>query len=320
MMINYHDSIVDKLLGLVDKYSANFVANTYHHLVTDYRASIYLFVTIYVGFLFINMKRGILSFQDLPFTLLKMITILTLAMNYDYFYLYIYNVFTNAPLEICKAITLDGKEASVTTIANALDNFLKEGFEAANKLFGMGGWSNMTFTVFGIGVYIATFLAGAIATSLIFLSKIASSILLALSPLFIFLALFEATKGWFDSYIQHLFSYALIPIMACAVMMITLSVTESTIEFMGSEPNPSFTLLVPFMIACAIQIWLFLQVPQKCASLASGFNLKSFTASMKETKEAVKSVANVLTGGALGRGSTVGGFTKNRMNRYKNKD
>lgn len=300
-MFDYQGSIVGTMLKLVDKYSANFVANTYQNLVTQYSTTMYVFVTIYMGFIFMRMMRGIIPANDLPFIIIRCVTILTMALNYQYFYLYCYNVFTNFPLEICKAITLNGHEASVTSIANALDNFIKEGLEESNKIFAMGGWSNLNFTLFGLGLYVATIVAGAIATGLIFLSKIASAILLALSPFFIFLALYDSTKGWFDSYIQHLLGYALIPIMACAVMMITLSVTESTILFMGSEPNPSFTLLVPFIMACCIQSWLFLQVPQKCASLASGFNLKSFTSSASDIKEKALSAANMLTGGKAGR-------------------
>jgi type IV secretion system protein VirB6 len=332
-MIDYNDSIIGTLFTMVDTYSAKFVGTTYHNLVSSYSGVIYTMVTLYFGFVFISMKRGILSGADLPFIVLKVVSILTFAMNYDYFYLYIYNVFTNGPLELCKAITLTGKEATVSNITDALDNFISEGFIAANKLFSMGGWSNALLSLFGAGVFLATLVAGTIATGLIFLSKIASSILLAISPLFIVFALYDSTKGWFDSYIQHLFTYALIPVMACAVMMITLSVTETTIEFMSSGTNPSLKLISPFMLACAIQVWLFLQVPQKCASLASGFNLKSFTASMRDAGSAISSAANGLTGGQLGRAllssalkNTVGrgggalkGFIKNRMSRYKDK-
>lgn len=333
----YDESVIGSLFKLVDQYGSEFVSGTYHNLVSSYSSIIYLFAAIYVGFVFLEVKRGVRESRDLPFIILRMVAILTVTLNYNYFCLFIYNVFTNGPLYLCKAITLNGaNHLEPMNVGDALDNFLKGGLSSANKLFSMGSWTNIIYTIFGCMLFLATIIAVAIATGLIFLAKIASTVILSLSPLFIFFALYESTKGWFDSYLQHLFTYALIPILTCAVLMIVLSVSTTTIQYMNSD-KPTFRLLIPFFIACLVQIWLFLQIPQKCASLASGFNLKGLMSSFGETQASVRMLSNIFTGGKYTRGTLIaasktagnlmkqGGsaarsYFKNTLSRFSNAD
>ncbi|MCE3237827.1 MAG: virB6 [Gammaproteobacteria bacterium] len=323
--MTYNESIIGNLFHLVDQYSAQFVASTYHHLVAQYASVLYLFSTIYVGFVFIEIQRGSREGKDFPFVIVRLVAILTVALNYDYFCLLVYNVFTNGPLELCKAITLsENTSLASLNISDALDQFLRAALLEANKLFSMGGWTNLTYSLFGSFLFLASLIAVAIATGLIFLAKIASTVILSLSPLFIFFGLFDSTKGWFNSYLTHLLTYALIPVVTCAVLMIVLSVSTTTIQYMNSD-SPSFKLLVPFFIACLVQIWLFVQIPQKCASLASGFSLKSVSSSFRETKAGIQSLRTALftSGSALrsviqGKtGMTQKNYSKNKMVRFK---
>jgi type IV secretion system protein VirB6 len=323
------DGIVGSLFLTVDKFSANFVAETYQNIVHDNSEVFYLFATLYVGIIFLYMQRGAISGKDFIYSVFKVVCVLTMTLNYDYFYLYIYNVFTNGPLVICKAITIHGSQASAASIPDALDNFIQGGFGQAIKILSMGGWSNPAYTLFGYAVFGVTLVAVTIAVGLIFLAKIASAILLALSPIFIFFALYDATKGWFDAFIQHLVGYALIPIMSCAVLMIVLSVTNTVLQN-ANPATPSLKVITPFLIACAVQIWLFAQINTKCASLASGFNLRSFSGSMSDAKNSLKTIANALTGGRPGRsaaasagrfagkaGSSLKNFMKNHAAKFK---
>ncbi len=323
--MTYNESIIGNLFKLVDQYSAEFVANTYHHIVMNYSSIFYLFSAVYLGFIFIEIQRGARASSDFPFVIIRIVTVLTIALNYNYFCLFVYNVFTNGPLYLCKAITLsENTHIEPLNISSALDQFLKGGLTEANKLFSMGSWTNLTYTLFGCFLFLASIVAVAIAAGLIFLAKIASTVILALSPLFIFFALFDSTKGWFDAYLQHLFTYALIPVVTCSVLMIVLSVSSTTIQYMNSD-TPSFKLLIPFFIACLVQIWLFLQIPQKCASLASGFNLKGVLSSFKETQSSMRLLRTVLTGGSTAHwmmqsGKTAKNYLKLKMARFSKTD
>jgi len=294
-------TIITDMLTQVDHYGANFASQTYHALVAQYSPVIFTLSGIYLALVFLAIKRGTQSFNQLPFILLRMTCILTLALNYDYFCLFIYNIFTQAPLAICQAIVTTPHGTGSLPMIAALDQFLLKGLHQANKLFLLGGWSNITYDIFGILLFIATILSVGIALSLILLAKIASVILLALSPIFIFFALYESTKSLFDAYINQLVCYALIPIMTCAVLMIILSVTESSLANINVGDKSGLIVLAPFLLSCLVQIWLLLQVPAKCSALASGFNLRGIMATAGTVQQGFNFAANAATGGSLGR-------------------
>lgn len=242
-----------------------------------------------------------MAIQDLPFILLRMTCILTLALNYHYFCLFVYDVFTQGPLNICQAITIKGDSVSSVSVSNALDQFLRQGVLEANKLFDMGSWSNITYTIFGFSILLSTLIFSALAMGLIMLAKIASVIILSLSPIFIFFAMFDATKGLFDSYISQLVTYSLVPIMTCAVLMIILSVAQSVMGDMDSASKPSLSSLVPYFLSCLAQIWLMPQIQSKCAALASGFSLKGFVSTLQGVGNNMRAAGSMAMGGDSGR-------------------
>ncbi len=298
-------TVISSILNHVDMVGANLVARSYHNLVNHYSPLFYTLTTIYMSFIFLKMKRGLLSGNDLLMIVLRTVMILSLAMNYDLFCLYIYDIFTVEPLTICQAITVNGGTVKAVSISHSLDNFLNAGEMATNKIYSMGSWTNPTYYIFGFSIHILTLITTAIATSLIILAKCASTLLLSLSPIFIFFALFDATKGLFESYLQQLIAYALLPIMACAVLMILLSVSDVTIQLMNSTNKPTYTSLIPFSLMCVIQIYLLLQVKGACAALASGIHLPNVISTLRQAKNDYSGVASGATNlmAAMVRGS-----------------
>lgn len=270
-------TIISNLLNTVDGVGADMVSKTYQGLVSHYSPIIYSLTSVYIAISFIKAMRGQLQFNDLIFILLRTVFILTLAMKYDYFCKLIYDIFTNLPLNICKAITIHGGTTSLTSVSTALDQFLDKGITLSKELIGMGGWNNFTYLVFGLMLYLFVGFSTAFAVGLIVLAKCGTIVLLSLSPLFIFAGLFDSTKGLFDSFIKHLITYALIPIVTCAVLMILLSVSDIAIQAY-STTDPSLTNITPLCIASIIQIYMLLQVRAKCAGLSGGFNLPSVAA------------------------------------------
>lgn len=302
-MMRFESQTISFLFETVDKVGAHLVANTYQNLVNHYSPVFYTLVSIYLGFCFIQMKRGHTSFNDFPIIVLRTVVILTFALNYHYFCLYLYDFFTNEPLNVCKAITIKGGAVTPLSVSHALDNFLNTGQQQAVKLFNMGSWNNLTYFVFGIIVFILVLVTTGIAAAVIVLAKCGSTILLALSPLFIFFALFDATKGLFDSYIRQLITYALMPIMTSAVLMILLSVSEIAFQTMDQHDLPNLISLLPLSLMCVIQMYLLLQVKNHAASLAGGFTLPAVGSTLRD---GLKGFANA----AKGTASLVAGMNR----------
>ncbi|MBV9576407.1 MAG: type IV secretion system protein [Gammaproteobacteria bacterium] len=299
-MLDFQRAIVSSIFECVDRAGADLVAHTYHNLVNQYAVVMWVFVTLFVSFNFIQAMQGQKSFYDLLNVLFRIVIIMTLALNYDYFCLFIYDIFTNEPLMIMKAITINGTDPSITSINQALDNYLNLGLKAANQLFMMGGWHNVAYLIFSGLVFIMTVICGIIAAGLIILAKCAIVILLALSPIFLFFAIFEMTKGMFEAYVRHLFTYALIPILISAILMILLSVTNVVIQFMNQYSKMSFTSITPFLFMSGIQIYLLAQVFSKASALGSGFALKGFVSTMSQMKDSATTFTRAM-GGNLGK-------------------
>lgn len=293
------------LLEHIDKVGANLVAKTYQNLVTHYSAVIFTLTAVYIGMIFIQMQRGKYDANDFIVIIIRTVIILTLALNYHYFCLFLYDLFTNEPLVICQSITINGGVMEPTSISHSLDQFLNNGRNAAVHILSMGGWSNPTYFIFGALVFLLVLITASIAAGLIVLAKCATTILLALSPLFIFFALFDATKPMFEAFIRQLITYALIPIMTCAVLMILLSVTDIASNELNISPNPTFALLIPLCLMCVIQIYLLLQVKSKCSALSGGFTLPTVVSSLRQAKSEMGSVGRSISGmvGAAKRGA-----------------
>lgn len=278
-------SIISNILASVDSVGVNLVQNTYRNLVNDYSALFYILTTIYIGFCYIKVMRGHLEFKDLTFVILRAICILTLALRYDYFCKLIYDIFTNLPLDICKSITFNSSgNVSIESVSSAIDQYLSNGLDLCKQLFTMSGWSNPIYLLFGFIVFMLISASAAFAVGLIILAKCASMILLSLSPLFIFAALFDSTKGLFDSYIQHLITYALIPIVTCAILMIILSVANVVINNANLLGSITLTNVTPLCLVSVIQIYLLTNVKSKCAGLAGGFNLPNIISKLPRLK------------------------------------
>jgi type IV secretory pathway VirB6-like protein len=316
-MIDFDHAIISSLFDCVDQVGANLVSDSYHNLVVAYSPFIWTMTAIYMGFLFLQAQQGAKSFYDFMNATFKAVVILTLALNYNYFCLFIYDIVTKEPLEVLKAIAVHGSDTGPATINQALDHYLNLGLAYANKLFLMGGWSNLTYFIFALLVFVMTILGSVFAAGLIILSKCAAVVLLALSPLFLFFALFEMTKGLCQSYVRHLITYALVPVIASAVLMILFSVDEYVIHFMDQFPKATFKAIAPFLFMCGVQIYLLAQVYSKAAALGAGFALASFMPTLSKAKDNMKAAANVMTGGLLG-GRDKNATVAPRASRFRN--
>ena len=292
MITEFESHTISFLLKEIDKVGANLVANTYNNLVHQYSPLFFTLTAVYIGFTFIKMMRGHYDANDFVMLILRAVIILTLVLNYGYFCLFIYDIFTNAPLELCKAITINNGQVEAVSISHSLDNFLKEGREAVAKIFSLGSWTNPTYTIFGVILFIMILITSAFAAGLIVLAKCASTVLLGLSPIFIFFALYDSTKGLFESYIRQLITYALIPVMTCTILMILLSVSNSAIDSLKTHHNANFISLIPLGLMCIIQVFLLLQVKAKCAALSGGLAMPTIISAFRQSKSEIQGISS----------------------------
>ena len=91
-MTDFESNAISYLFTQVDTIGAQMVAQSYQKLVQHYRLVIYSLTSVYIGFIFLKMQRGHYDANDFIMIVLRTVIILTLALNYNYFCLYIYNI------------------------------------------------------------------------------------------------------------------------------------------------------------------------------------------------------------------------------------
>lgn len=267
------DQTVSEILEKVNNTTQLLVRENFESIVHQHTGIIYTLTIIYIGFIFIKMIRGYYDANDFIFLLFRTVIILTLIFNCDYFVMYIQNVITDEPLKICKSIVISDKKIEYESIKQALDIFVLHGNNIAINIFKMGSWSNPTFLIYGVITFILVILAAGIATGLIVLAKYVTLILLILSPLFLFFALFDCTKGLCESFIKQLIAYALIPIITSMALMILLPLTDIVANEIPTDDGYKLEYLVPYYLLCIIQIFFLLQIKKICSALSNGFSV-----------------------------------------------
>jgi len=301
-------SLFSDSMTFTDTITSDFIAQSYHHLVSHYSTLIITVATFYLAVVFIKTARdGHADWMITFWHMIKVVFFMSLALNYDTFYKLIYNVIVNEPMSIMKTMISANGQVDPQSVSQGLDQSFAHGMKDANNLFGQGGWKNSIMWVWGGLVFIATLLNTLIAFVLMLYAKMGAAIILFLCPLFATLALFEQTKGLFDSYVKHLVTFALIPIMTAGITVIGLAFVNATLGTLTSTIEASqvtYAALVPYIFFSFVQFCLYLNVYKLSASLGSGFSLGSLQQGMAHTKAAGSAVfktgeAAIKSGGAV---------------------
>ena len=193
-------------------------------------------------------------------------------------HLWLYNTlivdtFYLAPAELAASII--GASDPVKTI----DSIWDRGGAVAGYLWNNGGVFNGDFGYYiaGLVVWILMGLLCVYTMFLIALSHLALAILLALGPLFIAMALFDATRRLFAAWIGQLTNYALITVLTVMTAGVLLQIVQSYAAQTAARGSAIVTVDALNMVLLSVLVFLFMrQVMPIASSLASGAALSTF--------------------------------------------
>jgi type IV secretion system protein VirB6 len=115
------------------------------------------------------------------------------------------------------------------------------------------------------------------AMFLIALSSVASSVLLALGPLFVALLLFDATRRFFEAWIAQLATYALISVLTVLVSSLMLHIVDAYARQTAALGSSLHTVdALDTILLATIAFLLLRQVMPIAAALAGGLALNTF--------------------------------------------
>jgi type IV secretion system protein VirB6 len=219
-----------------------------------------------------------LSMAETTKRLLLISFVISLALHWDFFSLYVYNFFTNAPNQIASHIisAIPGSLVSdQTSVYNALQQAFYEGIGFGNASWEHGSIpSNCLPYIYAIIIYILSFLIAAISVVELIASKLVMAIYLVLAPIIIPLLLFPATKALvFDGWLRHLVTCALIPIYimsTIALSLMLMAAPTSNVQSAISSDALTLTNIGGYILCLLVVLFLTLIATHMAVSTAGG--------------------------------------------------
>lgn len=269
-------SFAGTILNDINATVAGYTQQVYGAIVAAHSTEIHLVLVAYValfGWAVMTQKID-LSLGAAVRHILTMVIVVTLATRWDWFSLFIYDVLTDGPSKLMRALS-----GGAGGTSEALDNIFLRGVNVAKTLWKEAGLDSWLPAFLGASAYLTTFLVVAYALFLIVLAKVALAVTLALAPLFILPVLFNATREFFTSYLRQIMNFALVPVLVTAFLGLFTRVIERSFAQIAAVPPAGALYEVSFLVLVeAILFVLLMQVQGLASGIMGGLQLSSMGA------------------------------------------
>ncbi|MBS0393038.1 MAG: type IV secretion system protein [Proteobacteria bacterium] len=205
--------------------------------------------------------------------LLTLVVVFGVGLRLWLYHEVIVETFFNAPADL--AARLVGAASPITTV----DSIWDRGGTAAGALWDKGGLlsGDVGFYLAAAAIYTLVGLVCVYTMFLISLARVALAVLLALGPIFILLALFDATRRFFEAWIHELTNYALVSILTAMVAALLLDLVNSYATQTAALGTGVMTVdALNLALAAGLVVLVLRQVLPIAARLAGGLALSTF--------------------------------------------
>jgi type IV secretion system protein VirB6 len=252
-----------------------YIGSTTARVASVLEPAVVTFATVYV------MVWGYLQMTgriEEPFTtglkrLVTLAVVLGVALHLWLYNSVIVDTFYRAPSQLVAALA--GAADPVTTI----DAIWNSGGAVASRMFNNASVVNLSFGYWfaGLIIWVFTGLLCVYTMFLIALSSIASSVLLALGPLFFTALLFDGTRRMFEAWIAQLTNYALISVLTVLTSALLLQIVASyALQTAARGPGVTTVDTLDMVLMSGLVFLLMRQVMPIAAGLAAGVSLSTF--------------------------------------------
>jgi len=220
------------------------------------------------------------------YRILRIGLILTLGLTIGTYMDVVVDLFSKGPETI--ATIISGSKTG--TAATTLDNLFTKVFNVSEAAWEKGGIMNGNFGMYFIAIIVL--LVGAILTLfvafLILLSKIMTTVLLAVGPLFFTMLLFNATQRFFESWLSMVMNFGFILILSSAIGKLITTIASEYVDSLGTNASALANLGDTGMLCIVFGLCTLVvkQVPAVAAALGGGIALA--------TQGAIRSAMNAM--------------------------
>ena len=248
--------------GKLDTFLDQDVSNVIAQTAGPVKAALVLYVLLY-GFAIL---RGSISepITDFAVRSLKLALIYMLATTVAYSSWITQPMFHTLPDTLTQAIG----GSSGTDVGSAFDNFFNRAGYLGEKIAKTATLTDVAPLLVSGAVYVIGALAAAIGFGIVVVAKVSLALLVALGPIFIGCALFDASRRLFFGWLSQAINYVLLMALIVTVFQLILSlVSDQWGSIDGADPTTAGLIFIALCILGAI---FFLQTPAIAAGIAGG--------------------------------------------------
>lgn len=250
------------------------------------RAALVLYVVLY-GFAIL---RGAIAepIMDFAIRAMKLVFIYAIATTPAYGSFVTGPLFNDLPNTLAQA--LSGGDAS--TVGESFDELINYGGYLANEINTQANLTQPGLWVLALVVFVVGALAAALGFGVVLVAKIALALLVALGPIFVACALFEASRRFFFGWLSQGVNYLVLFAIILTLVQLVLDLVRS--QWGSIETQDPFAAGLVFVALCVLAGFFFLSAPSIAAGVAGGAS-----AGLSDFQSAARSI-----GSGSGRGAS----------------
>jgi type IV secretion system protein VirB6 len=240
-------------------------------------ACVTLFIVLY-GYAVLSGRLQV-TMPELSSRIAILIIVFLGVTNVGYFNSILRLFFLSVPDSIANGLVGGGGSNEVRT---ALESCFDEAFRAATAIWDNASWRDILQNFLGILIIVAVTAFVGYACFLLTLSKVASCVLLAMTPLVFIGLLFPLTRTIFERWLGLLFNYFFIPILTFLILSFIAHVARDVAQeiqtAMADGSSVALDPIAKFLGCCVIGMLLLMQVMTMASSLGGGVALSTMSA------------------------------------------
>lgn len=265
--------VFDEFLREFEQPLTRFVSESVTNLTSAVSGPLRVGLMLYIVLYGIAIIRGGVRepVMDFAWRSVRLVAIVMLATNAGTFQQYVTDLFTDAlPREIGNAIAGSGLNMKS---GQPFDQLLNKGIEVATKIYDQAGLTNIAPALVAAILMVFTAAAGFLQFAIMLYAKVGMALVIALGPIFVALALFEATRPFAEAWTRQLANFVVLQVLVIALVGLMLTTVVHFVDKYGANAATGGQLIVGAVAISAIlglAAYVALQLPEIAGALAGG--------------------------------------------------